>query len=315
MSSKNLKEQYDVIIIGNGIASKVFLFSFLKRFSDRRVLVIESPLYPACSIKTTSHVAVAQAVEGSGPLGQLVVDSYLAFRQFFEIYSPKGVEKGHLFQDEFKDGVDHFFITPSTLYSWFDEKTSGAGVNFCNDHVLSVEEFAEGVQLHSKETSYITKKVLLAPGAGFNGITINGVDQDFYRGFVRRPGSYWIAEAGQYHHDHSWVFTLGKANLIYRKSEQLFLLGGTTNQHDELAIDFKTLIEWHKNYAQELDFLPDFKKGKVDSGLRLRGPKRMPFYGLIPPAQNVYALTGLHKNGFSYPFYLADQCLDSMFDD
>ena len=96
MSSKNLKEQYDVIIIGNGIASKVFLFSFLKRFSDRRVLVIESPLYPACSIKTTSHVAVAQAVEGSGPLGQLVVDSYLAFRQFFEIYSPKGVEKGHL---------------------------------------------------------------------------------------------------------------------------------------------------------------------------------------------------------------------------
>lgn len=315
MSSKNLKEQYDVIIIGNGIASKVFLFSFLKRFSECRVLVIESPLYPACSIKTTSHVAVAQTVEGSGPLGQLVVDSYLAFKQFFEINSPKGVEKGHLFQDAFKDGVDHYFITPSILYSWFEEKTSEKGVNFSNDHVLNIKEFEDVVEVHSKQTSYLAKKVLLAPGPGFNGISINGVDQDFYRGFVRRPGSYWIAEATGYQHDHSWVFTLGKANLIYRKSEQLFLLGGTTNQHDELAIDFKTLIEWHKIYTQELDFLPRFIRGKVDSGLRFRGPKRMPFYGQMPSTQNVYALTGLHKNGFSYPFYLADQCLDSMFDD
>ena len=313
MFSKNLKDKYDVIIIGDGIASKVFLFSLLERVSGMDILVIESPLYSSCSIKTTSHVAVAKAVDGSGPLGDLVVSSFFAFKKFFETNKPSGIELGHFFYEEFKNPQDHYFVTPSLLFQWFDNFHLKAKVDKLMAHVQSVHESNNEIRVKIHDIEFSANKVLMSPGPGFTDISINGVKKDFYRGFVRRPGSFWVANAGDYECSNSWVFSRGKANLIYRKSEQIFLLGGTTNLHDELGIDFKTLVNWHKDYFESLDFLTDFKQGSVDLGIRFRGPKRMPISGLIPGTQNVFALTGLHKNGFSYPFVLADKCLDEMF--
>lgn len=314
MNSMNKKEQYDVIIVGNGIASKIFLFFYFQKFPESSVGVIESPLYPSCSIKTTSHVAMAKKVEGSGKLGNLVVESFQAFESFVQSYGPKGVELGKQFVDSFENGTPHYFITPNIFFNWLNDQFKENKIEYFSDHISSINESEGPVTLEGKDI-YYSKRVLLASGPGFHQIEINGVEKNFYKGFVKRPGSYWTVDAENYQSNEAWVYTKKKANLIYRKEEHKFLLGGTTNANDELGIDFSTLIEWHREYQNELSFLPDFKNGNVDSGIRFRGPKRMPFSGSIPGTRQIYALTGLHKNGFSYPFLLAKKCLDEFVDD
>ncbi len=313
MTVLNKKVAYDVTIMGNGIASKVLLYFILRRYPALKVQVIESPLYPACSIKTTSHVAVAQKVEGTGQLGELVVNSWLAFKKFVDEYSPSGVDRGLQYKNIFKDGIEHYFISPQLFFDWIDGHNFSQSVVRNVAHIENVSEKDGHVILDSRDESFYTKKLLIACGPGYSNLSISGASHDFDRGFVKRPGSYWIASAGNYSSSSPWVYTLGKANLVYRKSEKLFLLGGTTNSENELSIDFKTLIEWHSEYQKKLDFLPSFSEGQVDSGIRFRGPKRLPFCGKISGTQEVYALTGLHKNGFSYPFHLSDLCLKEMF--
>ncbi|TNF30856.1 MAG: FAD-binding oxidoreductase [Deltaproteobacteria bacterium] len=313
MSVLNKKEGYDVTIVGNGIASKVFLFFFLKSYPHKTVCVIESPLYPSCSIKTTSHVAVAKQVEGTGELGQLVVDSWLAFESFVNSEKPDGVEEGHLYKDSFTESTPHFFISPKIFLNWFDKKNKSKHITYIRSHLEQVQENSDNVTLSFRDKDICSKKVVLACGAGFPYVMIKNLNDEFKKGFVERPGSFWRCSAGNYQADTSWVHTIGKANLIYRKSEHLFLLGGTTNPANELGIDFKTLVEWHLDYKKVHNFLPEFKDGEVDNGTRLRGRKRMPIAGKIQGTENIYALTGLHKNGFSYPFVLAKKCLDEMF--
>jgi len=314
MNSLNKNEQYDVTIVGNGIASKIFLFFYLQDFPDSKVSVIESPLYPSCSIKTTSHVAVSKRVEGSGVLGQLVVESFEAFESFVKENSPYGIETGQHYLNTFDDGALHYFITPKLFFQWIQKELSSYDIHYFSDHIISVQEADDLVKLQG-DVIHQSKKVLIASGPGFSSIKINGFTQDFYKGFVKRPGSYWISKAGNYHSDNSWVYTKGKANLIYRREEHLFLLGGTTNADHELGIDFSTLIEWHQLYQNELVFLPQFSSGEVDSGIRFRGPKRLPFSGKVPGTKQLFALTGMHKNGFSYPFLLAKKCLEEFVGD
>ncbi|MCO4795039.1 MAG: hypothetical protein KC493_15085, partial [Bacteriovoracaceae bacterium] len=120
----NFKVKYDVIIIGNGIASKVFQFHFLKSNPNKKILVLESPLYPSCSIKTTSHVGLVDPVKGVSPLGDLIVDSYDSFKEFVKNYEPKGVEKGLSFHDEMTNGSEHFFINSIFFLEWLDLKNA-----------------------------------------------------------------------------------------------------------------------------------------------------------------------------------------------
>lgn len=313
MSVLNKKECYDLTIVGNGIASKVFLFFFLESYPNKSVCVIESPLYPSCSIKTTSHVAVARQVEGTGELGQLVVDAWRAFEAFVKSENPEGVEEGVLFKETLTKPTSHFFISPEIFLKWFDNKNNTEYVTYICSHLENIQEELDTVTLYFNDKKIVSKKVLMACGPGLPYLKFNNVNDNFKRGFVERPGSFWRCSARSYYSEKSWVHTLGKANLIYRKSEHLFLLGGTTNSANLLGIDFSTLVEWHLDYKNRHSFLPDFKDGEVDNGIRLRGPKRMPIAGKIVGTQNVYALTGMHKNGFSYPFVLAKKCLDEMF--
>lgn len=85
------------------------------------------------------------------------------------------------------------------------------------------------------------------------------------------------------------------------------MLGGSTVKEDLLAPSFSELKEQLEAFQELLpkDFpFPDFKKGHVKTGMRHKGKKRTPFFGVLKEtkASKVYGMTGLYKNGFSYPF-------------
>ena len=80
-------QNYDVIIVGDGIGARVLLHEMAKSqfFLDKSILQIHNPTnFPLCSFNTTSVVSGGIHKKGLSPLGDLLVDSYDSFVSFWE---------------------------------------------------------------------------------------------------------------------------------------------------------------------------------------------------------------------------------------
>lgn len=87
---------FDIIIIGNGIAAKCFLLELASAKINKNIRVLQ--LYSdekqvPCSIRSTGIVALNGTKKGTSVLGDLIVDSYELTKDFFEKNSPDGVSK------------------------------------------------------------------------------------------------------------------------------------------------------------------------------------------------------------------------------
>jgi len=62
------------------------------------------------------------------------------------------------------------------------------------------------------------------------------------------------------------------------------------------------LYLFHENL--KIDF-GSFDSFSVENGLRLKGKKRTPYFGVFHEKRDIFEINGLYKNGYSYPFYIS----------
>ncbi len=195
-------KQYDLAVIGDGIASKMTLFYLAQslksknKLSEFKVLQIsDEKLAPNCSHKTTSTVSLNGIKEGVSELGDELVFAFFHFCDFYKTFHPKGIyptkqfifatsiegiEKLKLrYKDELKTihhplingahlamELDSFIISPEIFLAFLDQEIKILNINKVADFVLNVEEFENKVDLETKAHKvFEAKKAFLGTGA------------------------------------------------------------------------------------------------------------------------------------------------------
>ena len=110
----------------------------------------------------------------------------------------------------------------------------------------------------------------------------------------------------------SALITYRKHNLIYNKSNRRLLMGGTTNKDEVSLIDKEQIQTMYKDFSSLLEKpLPDFNQAKLNFGVRQKGKKRMPFYGLVEGHKKIYSIHSLYKNGYTLGWELGKRVVNS----
>lgn len=322
---------YDFIVIGDGIAARLALFELSrnKSFCTKNILhIAKDELYPACTYRTTSVVSDGVHEVGLSPLGDILVKSLHAFKDFY-----------HQYQSEVKDfilpGPQYYLDKPNVrinnplvlngvsvhegqaylvrshaLNNWLTDKFQSAftSYEFRNQNVIKVLN-EEGFNLSLIELSDGTilksKKTLLCTGAYTPFIYKNPLLPE------GKPvsGSYY-----EWHNvklEKSFVVTDKHYNIIYRHFDNTLLFGGTS--HEGFIFDHN-ISDLNKGYSLlkkefSLNSLPEIEEAQVFTGIRHKGKKRMPNYFLD---KNIIVINALYKNGFSFPFYFSKKMVSDL---
>jgi|GEM_PF-647787 len=195
-------KQYDLAVIGNGIAAKMSLFYLAQslkntdKFKDYSILnVFDEKLAPACSLKTTSTVSLNGIKEGVSELGDELREAFFHFCDFYKHYHPAGIypSKQYLFATSIEGieklrlrytddlskishplmkglhhGVvlDSFIIIPEVFLAFLDAEISRLNITTQEDFVLNINESEDQVLIETKShATFKAKKLLLGTGA------------------------------------------------------------------------------------------------------------------------------------------------------
>ena len=293
---------YDVIIVGRGIAGSTLVHYIHEKNPTLKVAVLYSSRNRSCSLHSMGIVSAFGMRPDSSSRGDMICTAVRKAEDFFVSKRPPGVEKVPHFNVQAKPKSHCYVITPDTFLAWLVEHS---GCEYWNEHVVEVEE--SGVSLPRVKTSsgkvFEGKFVVLASGAYIKKDNKLFSSHPFVMGSSIVKGSYGIfkdIDWGEY----GFVFSHGKANLIYRPKDKKIIIGGTTDGEGGMEPNLGTLECFHDIFS-ELFVLPSLNLATFGVGLRHRGEKRMPFWGAM--AKGIYGIMGLYKNGWSLSFLAAEK--------
>ncbi len=299
-------EKIKTLIIGGGVMGRVLAYKFRQRGCPFEVLDSGH----SCAVNSMPFVSSYGIQEGLSPLGDLLVDSYKKFCQFYDEENPEGVEK-----------VDHYI-----LYSNQDQKlVKRFGVprslDFRNktfeghrltSHLIRPKTFLEflfpqnKITQHFLTTTELQKIIKEVQQQKMKIIFCSGA---LGHKSIEAPKSSKIV-AGAYYElgldlgAKSFIFTTEEGNLIYEASESKIFLGATSEPNEFALPDLKCLETIRGFYAQ---FFPELLevKAHLKVGLRLKGSKRYP--RMMKLQDGLILMDSLYKNGWSLPFSLCDK--------
>ena len=338
--------QYDIIVVGNGLAANVFLNSLSESsMSNLKILqIFDETSHPACSTKTTAVVCLSGVKKGISELGDLIFDSYFKTVDFYNTSSSKGVFKGHSYQvcdelqkdefvrrfgsvDEFHDMAGRKLSKPLLGKKWDNYLISPTPfLEFLRNQVqqkIPLLEVKAGIvtqigsdflYIDGEEVSF--KKLILCNGA-YIKYEFFDLNSDLIGPTKVVPGAYLQADNIDLG-DESFVISKKHANLIYRGFEKRLLIGGSTIKKEYgYQCETEEIEQQYQLYSAVFEnmgmTLPSYDSFQLQFGLRHKGRQRMPYAGRL--RGNVYAMMGLYKNGFTFPFLLADQLVQKMEED
>lgn len=326
--------QFDFIIIGNGIAAKCLLWELASLEREFNILqLFDEESYPNCTLRTTSVVSMGVHESGVSNLGDILVKSHLAFEKFVTEFKPDGVFEAQQFY-LYEEGMNENKLTQyKRRYGDNFQEVLGAKGVFKKSYVIHPESFLSFMdQRIASSLLKVTKLNECVKSLSANSVSTEIGDytcetillaSSYYTRFfyqaeslpMGKPvsGSYYIWE--NYSDDRfesSTVLSRGHFNIIYRKETQQLLFGGTSKEgviyehhHKELEQEYLKLRSYFKDHE-----FPPIDQAQVFTGIRHKGKKRTPFAGVVEPG--IYAMTSLYKNGFSFPFYGAKIILQEL---
>ena len=294
--------------------------------------------FPACSYRSTSINCLRGTKKGLSALGDLVVDSFYKFEQFYNEFQPAGVEKAFeyqlwtqenadkwsrrypesksLEQNEFLNqsvqGMDYFvqneayLIDPYTLEKWYRNRYNN--IKYETGLVKEISQDKTVVcDLWEKQFDYIFICTNYA-----TSMLAKGFSQqfDYYLDHCKPvAGSYLEIplEGCDFSFDHSFSLALDKYHFIYRQAQQVLQIGSSTDNRCDIHLaNEQKLQEIYQFVASALQVqLPPFESFKSIAGVRHKGHKRMPFWGEI--SQGIYSVCGLYKNAYTFAYQAANE--------
>ena len=343
--------KYDLIIIGDGLAARCFLYELAKKSPSLNILqVFSEDKAPACSFKTTSHICLNGVQLGVSKLGDLLFESYKITENIFKTENPNGVYEGEQFS-LCKDGEfgRSEFIRRYKKVDKFDTFTNNIDVSnlenwglFYHKYVIDAEAFmawlknqyesklkidikkafvtsqilsADSVEVVTSEQTYTTSKLLVCAGA-YSKMFEEELDFEPLTKSKVVPGQYITFEDVDWGSE-NFAISKKKYTVCYRAYNNTLMIGGTSLNADDDISDI-TPLEFEYEQIQKIlgdaKILPAFEKGIIRHGLRHKGWQRKPFWGLIKESESakVYGMFGLYKNGFTFPFLGAKKLVEQM---
>jgi len=335
----------DFVVIGDGICANLFLYYLSKKNPKSSVLQISAPkVFPSCTLNSTATVSLngIQAIEGT--LGPLLVESFKKFESFFDQHQKMGIEKAdHLvlpidqehFRTRFGESkaidclgqlkfssalqgrkLDGYVIRPGELISKLQDIHRPCWSKFNVVEGLVVERIREDTVRLMTGEEIKGRHFIWATGAWRNVMDLKIFEEEKMVMSKVVPGSY-LQWSEQDYGDCSFFCSAGHMNLVYRASDHKLMLGGTSDHFPQTAANLNSLHESYQLFDQHLPFdLPLFNCGKIFQGLREKGKQRRPFMTITENESSMdVQIGGVYRNGFTYPFVLADKLVESICND
>lgn len=321
--------EYDLIVVGNGIAASVLLFYFFQdpKNSHLKVAQIyEDNLFPPCSLSSTATVSLNGVEEGVSPIGNDLRAAFFEFSYFVEKYKPEGVFKIKQFltftNEKYKgkmlrrfkkienhnceylknkEGMclDSFAISPTLYLNWLTKENSKHSLERIS---AVVEKFCEvngdGLEVILKnKKSLMGKKIVFATGA-YSEIHSHFEEMNWASHSEILAGSYLEKKINL--NCDSFKLTIDESNLIYRSVENTLLLGTAPSIGPVFLPDLLALKKIYLHFQNNINFdLGDFYDFKIHTGLRHKGIKRRSLMIPLNESKSAFLINGFYKNGFS----------------
>jgi hypothetical protein len=331
LSKKQIK---NILTIGDGIAAWCLHEELLQLENVKITNFSAESKNPACSLRSTSINCLRGTRPGVSALGDLILKSYSEFESFNKANSPAGVYPSIEYQTwndvakwkrrysewfEVKDKFflsskireqncyqfnEAYFLDPGEMKDWYRERHKE--VEFRNEYVTYIDktnkvttengEFEFDIIIMA--TSYASDKL----GKGFND------KFDYYLDHCKPvAGTYLEINIQELEEkfEESFNLAIGGNHFIYRKEQGIIQIGSTNDNrscdHNPNTVGIRKIYE---SLSEALVFkLPDFENFSQNTGIRHKGFERMPFWGEV--SKDVFAVTGLYKNAFTFAFQAA----------
>lgn len=336
---------YDLLVIGNGLSAKLFLFEL---FNSNEIncqnltiaQVFSEELAPSCTMRSTATISLNGIEEGISPLGDLLQNSYKSFIEFYDNKKPKGIDQvsqyilasnekesdklqrrfsnlvtlDHSMLSKPMSGIvlDSFLVSPSIFLKWIDLHLNYQNIHKFNDFVLSIAKVSETLFVINFKSglSLYAKNLILCNGA------YSKIFENHFSNEIEPRDSKVVAGSfleKDFDYPSSFYFTFDGHNLIYRKEDQKLILGSSSQQGSYECPDLMELKKIYELFCSNTKLnMGPFETFSFVNGLRLKGKKRTPFYGLQAKTKNIFLINGLYKNGYTYSFYLSKKVISEI---
>ncbi|MBL7665338.1 MAG: FAD-binding oxidoreductase [Bacteriovoracaceae bacterium] len=313
-----------IALIGDGIAAQAFLFTYYQErlHKDFELTQFYAPdRAPAVTESSTAIVALRGVELGVSELGDKIFQSYVDFKNFVSHAKPQGVE----------------LIKHSTCWATDFENDQKYSKRFPNFEVRGQTKYyeEEAFLIYPTQLSASLKKPFthrrqeaLVKNLQWqdNQWQVQTHDIEKFDYVLVCAGAYspWLLNDERTQKTKpaqgsflvwkldkklsSFALSFEEINVIYREKTQELILGSTTMDNGYSFIpEINKLQKLYQKYADHFqpDFLPAFEAAKIITGLRHKGPKRLPYWGAAPIGPQAYQIDSFYKNGWSFAFSAA----------
>ena len=346
-----MSTKYDLIIIGDGLAARCFMYELAKNDSNLKVLqIFQEDKAPACSFKTTSHICLNGVQLGISKLGDLLFESYKITENIFKTEKPDGVYEGEQFTlcrdgefgksefirrykkvdkfESFSNDIDvsslenwglfyhKYVIDAEAFMAWLKKSyINKLNLEIVNSYVVGQNLFTDYVEVVTESETYKAKDLLLCTGA-YSKTFEEELDFEPLTKSKVVPGQYITFDNVDWG-SVNFAISKRKYTVCYRAYNNTLMIGGTSLNADDDINDL-SLLKFEYEQIQlilgDARTLPPFNEGIIRHGLRHKGWQRKPFWGVIKESESskIYGMFGLYKNGFTFPFLGAKKIIELM---
>lgn len=320
--------EWDIILIGDGIAAQSFLHFLSKENIDKKNIlqISANDYFNSCSQNSTSIVCLDGIKEGISPLGDLLFKSYYFFENliktsnFNSVYLGKLKVNNQTNDENIEKRYGHCLSEKNNflLPAWFiNAKNFLVELQINQSHKLTqkldlVTQITEGntvLEVTTLRSTYLAKVVVLALGK----------EEKNTKSLINSTpvaGHYLAIDFDlQNIIDQSYVYQykMGKTNIrLYLRKDENSLMLGSFNQKNEIDLpEIHELFTIYEHVKQQFkDFpLPAFNEWTYKVGIRAKGPRMIPYWGQRAGHQRLFEIKNLYKNGYSFGPLAANEIL------
>lgn len=345
-----MMEDYDIAVMGNGLAARALLWELTRHKNCPKILHIsDDQLFPSASKNSTGLVSLSGIRSGVSHLGDQLVLAFNTTREFVQRWSPLGWYPAKMYDLSFPE--DNYASAFQSKHRFrpevFASTSPQIGPFSLTSACWSYEE--EGwlvdtqkyMQWLESEINLTQKCDFLATGLNHwvqnrHGVEIllNNHEKVRCRKIILCGGAYhklfssfheqvdgskivagsFVQFLDQSLGGNSFALQFARSNFIYRAWENSVTIGATSTHNGfDFSIDYPQLQQQYLKFQQLLGLsypCPNFRSGHFYSGIRLKGVKRTPWWGKVD--QGVFAISGLYKNGLSFSLLAAQELVEQI---
>lgn len=339
-----MKKSYSSIVIGNGIMAKQLMFELQKKDSDI-LNIFSEDFAPSCSKRSTAINCLRGTEAKVSELGDLIFDGFRSFEHFVIDHGPDGVSESLEVQTWKEDSKNHakwlrrykdydlvdelpfskskllnklcnvnvkaYLISTEIFYSWYEKNTSK---DTLKDFIVSIEKIPTGYKVLTKnEREFFCKKLFICAGflsKKFSHLCKDPSDKaklDKQKNVIGNYLEYKLKknETCGFDLNKSFSFSYEFIRLVYRKESHDFVMSFSDKNKDSFLLNKNLLKEDYQNFCKILNLkhLPQIEAWELKQGIRCKGHQRIPFAKKVD--ENLFILSGLYKNAFSFAYTLS----------